>query len=68
MLVLTEQQQLDSIRRGIAEREAGHYIHHDAVKTWLLSLRLDHELPLPKCVCGESHDERDEIEKRNDGP
>ena len=50
-------EQLESIRRGIAEIEAGHYIPHEAMKTWLLSLNLERELPPPKCVCGESHDE-----------
>ena len=49
--------QLESIRRGIAEIDAGHYIPHEAMKTWLLSLNLERALPLPKCVCGESHDE-----------
>jgi predicted transcriptional regulator len=49
--------QLESIRRGFKEIESGHYIAHDAMKAWLLSLGSDHELPAPKCVCGESHDE-----------
>lgn len=31
-------EQIESIRRGIAEIEAGHYIPHEAMKTWLLSL------------------------------
>jgi hypothetical protein len=52
------QQQLDSIRRGIAEIEAGHYIPHQAMKIGLLSLGLDHELPLPKCICGKTHGAR----------
>jgi hypothetical protein len=53
-----QQRQLDSIRRGFAEMEAGHYIPHEAMKGWLLSLGSEHELPPPKCVCGEHHDER----------
>lgn len=52
-----QREQIESIRRGIAEIEAGHYIPHEAMKTWLLSLGSDRELPPPKCVCGESHDE-----------
>jgi predicted transcriptional regulator len=52
-----QERQLESIRRGFAEIEAGHYIPHEAMKAWLLSLGSDHELPPPKCVCGESHDE-----------
>jgi predicted transcriptional regulator len=59
-----EQLQLESIRRGFAEIEAGHYIPHEAMKSWLLSLGSDHELPPPKCVCGKSHDERGEDQRR----
>ncbi len=55
--VQEQQRQLESIRRGFAEIEGGHYIPHDAMKAWLLSLGSDHELPAPKCVCGQSHDE-----------
>jgi predicted transcriptional regulator len=59
MYIQTTQQEVESIRRGIAEIQAGHYISHEPMKAWLLSLSLDHPLPLPKCVCGESHDELD---------
>src|SRR5271166_1879816 len=55
--VQEQQRQLESIRRGFAEMEAGHYIPHEAMKAWLLSLGSEHELPAPKCVCGKSHDE-----------
>jgi predicted transcriptional regulator len=55
--VQEQQRQLESVRRGFAEFEAGHYIAHEAMKAWLLSLGSDHELPAPNCVCGESHDE-----------
>jgi predicted transcriptional regulator len=55
--VQEQQRQLESIRRGFAEIEGGHYIPHEAMKAWLLSLGSDHELPAPKCVCGKSHDE-----------
>jgi predicted transcriptional regulator len=55
--VQEQQRQLESIRRGFAEIEAGHYIPHEAMKAWLLSLGSDHELPPPRCVCAESHDE-----------
>ena len=50
-----QQHQLESIRRGFAEIEAGHYIPHEAMRAWLLSLGSDHELPPPKCACGKSH-------------
>jgi hypothetical protein len=67
MDVREEQLQLESIRRGFAEMEAGHYIPHEAMKAWLLSLGSQHQLPLPKCVCGESHNEPGEAERRNGG-
>jgi predicted transcriptional regulator len=57
MEVHKERLQLESIRRGFGEMEAGHYILHEAMKAWLLSLGSEHALPPPKCVCGESHDE-----------
>ncbi len=62
MHIQSQLEQLESIRRGIAEIEAGHYIPHEAMKVWLLSLGTDRELP-PECVCGESHDERGEVQK-----
>jgi hypothetical protein len=49
------QQQLDSIRRGCAEINAGHYVPHSAMKAWLLSLGSNRELATPKCVCGRLH-------------
>jgi len=57
MHIKSQLEQLESIRGGVAEIEAGHYIPHEAMKTWLLSLNLERELPPPKCVCGKSHDE-----------
>jgi predicted transcriptional regulator len=57
MHIETPEQQLESVRRGIAEIDAGHCFPHDAMKVWLLSLSLDRALPPPKCACGESHDE-----------
>ncbi len=55
--VQEQRRQLESIRKGFAEIESGHYIPHEAMKAWLLSLGSEHELPAPKCVCGKSHDE-----------
>ena len=60
-----EQLELESIRRGFAEIEAGHYIPHEEMKAWLLSLGSRDELPTPKCVCGKSHDEPSEHETRH---
>ena len=58
MHLKSEKERLESIRRGISEIEAGHYIPHKAIKSWLLSLNSDRVLTPPKCVCAESHDER----------
>lgn len=55
--VQEQQRQIESIRRGFTEIGKGHYIPHEAMKAWLLSLGSDHEVPPPKCVCGKSHDE-----------
>jgi predicted transcriptional regulator len=55
--VQEQHRQFESIRRGFAEIEAGHYIPHEAMKAWLLSLGSERELPAPQCVCGKSHDE-----------
>jgi hypothetical protein len=57
MGIQEERLQLESIRRGFAELEAGHYIPHEAMKAWLVSLGTERELPSPECVCGEAHDE-----------
>jgi hypothetical protein len=64
MDIQEEPLQLESIRRGFAELEAGHYIPHEAMKAWLLSLGSEHELPAPRCVCGECHDGPNEHEGR----
>ena len=43
--------------RRTAQVKSGHYIRHEDMKAWLLSWGTDHELPLPKCVCGAEHDD-----------
>ena len=60
-----EDLQLESIRRGFAEIEAGHFIPHEEMKAWLLSLGLQHVLPLPKCVCGARHESPSQNDRRN---
>jgi len=55
-----EHLQLESIRRGFEELEAGHYIEHEEMRAWLLSLGTGNELPLPECVCGETHENPNE--------
>jgi hypothetical protein len=59
--------QLESIWRGFAELEAGHYIPDEAMKAWLVSLGTQRELPPPKCVCGKSHDEPSKHQGDNGG-
>ncbi len=50
--------ELECAERDIA---AGHYIRHEDMKAWLLSWGKKDELPPPKCVCGEFHDEDFEV-------
>ncbi|MFZ0962545.1 MAG: hypothetical protein WAO35_16745 [Terriglobia bacterium] len=57
MHIQSQLDQSESNRRGIAEIEAGHFIPHEAMKAWLLSLGLDRESPPPLCVCGQLHEE-----------
>jgi hypothetical protein len=64
MHLQSQVEQLESIRRGIAEIEGGHYIPHEAMKVWLLSLSSDHYMLPPKCVCGRSHDEDGGLRQR----
>ncbi len=45
------------IRQADRQVKSGHYIRHEDMKAWLLSWGTDHELPPPKCVCGEHHDD-----------
>jgi predicted transcriptional regulator len=58
--VQEQQRQLESIRKGFAEIEAGHYIPHGAMKAWLLSFGSEHQSPAPQCICGKPHDEPDQ--------
>ena len=54
--VADQERLLAEIRQGDRQSKAGHYVQHEDMKAWLLSWGTDHELPPPKCVCGESHD------------
>lgn len=45
------------IRQARRQLRAGHYIRDVDVTAWLLSWGTDHELPPPKCACGEDHDD-----------
>jgi predicted transcriptional regulator len=46
---------LAELRQADQQVESGYHIRHVDMKAWLLSWGTDHELPLPKCVCGEKH-------------
>jgi predicted transcriptional regulator len=45
------------IRQADRQVKSGHYIKHKDMKAWLLSWGTDHELPPPKCACGNEHDD-----------
>ena len=55
--VADQEKMLAELRQADRQVKSGHYIRHEDMKTWLLSWGTDHELPLPKCVCGERHDD-----------
>lgn len=54
--VADQEKMLAEIRQANRQVKSGHYIRHKDMKAWLLSWGTDHELPLPKCVCGKQHD------------
>ena len=56
--VADQERMLAEIRQADRQVKAGHYIRHEDMKAWLLSWGTDHELPLPKCVCGKEHDNK----------
>ena len=55
--VADQERMLAEVRQGARQVKSGHYIRHEDMKAWLLSWGTDHELPPPKCVCGEEHDD-----------
>ena len=48
---------LAELRQADRQVKAGHYIRNEDMKAWLLSWGTDRELPLPKCICGKTHDD-----------
>jgi predicted transcriptional regulator len=55
---LADQELLRSdLRLADRQLKSGHYIRHEDMKAWLLSWGTRNELPLPKCVCGKSHND-----------
>lgn len=55
--VADQEKMLAELRQADRQVKSGHYIRHEDMKAWLLSWGTDHELPLPKCVCGQDHDD-----------
>jgi predicted transcriptional regulator len=55
--VSDQERMLAEVSQADRQVQSGHYIRHEDMKSWLLSWGTDHELPLPKCVCGAEHDD-----------
>ncbi len=55
--VADQERMLAEVRQADRQVKSGHYISREDMKAWLLSWGTDHELPPPKCVCGEIHDD-----------
>jgi predicted transcriptional regulator len=55
--VADQERMLAELRQADRQIKSGHYIKDQDMKAWLLSWGTEHELPPPKCVCGESHDD-----------
>jgi predicted transcriptional regulator len=51
-----QEKMLAELRQADRQVKSGHYIRHEDMKAWLLSWGTDRELPLPKCICGATHD------------
>lgn len=56
--VSDQERMLAEVSQADRQVESGHYIRHEDMKSWLLSWGTGHELPLPKCVCGAEHDDK----------
>jgi len=52
-----EKELLAELRQADLQVKSGHYIRHEDMKAWLLSWGREHELPLPKCICGARRDD-----------
>ncbi len=55
--VSDQERMLGEVRQADRQVKSGHYIKNEDMKAWLLSWGTDHELPVPKCACGEEHDD-----------
>jgi predicted transcriptional regulator len=55
--VSDQERMLAEVRQADRQVKSGHYIRNEDMKAWLLSWGTEHELPVPKCVCGKEHDD-----------
>jgi RHH-type transcriptional regulator, rel operon repressor / antitoxin RelB len=55
--VSDQERMLAEVRQADRQVKSGHYIKNEDMKAWLLSWGTEHELPVPKCVCGKAHDD-----------
>jgi len=55
--VSDQERMLAEVRQADRQVASGHYVRNEDMKAWLLSWGTEHELPVPKCVCGKEHDE-----------
>jgi predicted transcriptional regulator len=55
--VSDQERMLAEVRQADRQVKSGHYIKNEDMKAWLLSWGTEHELPVPKCVCGKQHDD-----------
>jgi RHH-type rel operon transcriptional repressor/antitoxin RelB len=55
--VSDQERMLAEVRQADRQVKSGHYITNEDMKAWLLSWGTEHELPVPKCVCGKAHDD-----------
>ena len=55
--VSDQERMLAEVRQADRQVQSGHYVRNEDMKAWLLSWGTDRELPPPKCVCGQVHDD-----------
>src|SRR5258708_19055142 len=66
--VSDQERMLAEVRQADGQVKSGHYIRNEDMKAWLLSWGTEHELPVPRCVCGKEHDDETLCQKRLSGP
>jgi predicted transcriptional regulator len=53
--VADQERLLAELRQSEREVASGHFVRDEDMRAWLLSWGTDHELPPPKCACGQRH-------------